>query len=185
MTRTAPITAAVLTAAVLALAACGGNAKDPASSEDKAFDGAVAFSRCMRAHGVNLPDPQRVSGGGIKLTAHSGGSASVRPDQPRFQAAQKACQKYFKAGGGPPADPAEQAKARDALVAYAGCMRAHGVDMPDPKTGPGGGILIQSGGPNAKNGPRPDSPVFKTADKACHGKLAGLPGGGPSTQESK
>jgi hypothetical protein len=192
MTRT-PLTAAALMA-TLALAACGSsNNNDNSSAQsrgDKAFDGAVKFSRCMREHGINIPDPQRAGSGGIKIVGPGkGASPAIRPDQPKFQAAQKACEKYLEAGGGPPQDPQTQAKIRDALVQYAGCMRAHGVDMPDPKSGPGGGILIQSrssrgGSGNASSGPRPDSPAFKAADKACHSKLAGLPGGGPMTSKA-
>jgi hypothetical protein len=186
MTRT-PLAAAALTAA-LALAACGSSNNNNSSAEskqDKAFDGAVKFSRCMRDHGIDIPDPQRSAGGGIRIGGPGKqGKAAIRPDDAKFQAAQKACQKYLEAGGGPPMDAATQAKVRDAFVQYASCMRAHGVDMPDPKSGPGGGILIRarSGkGGNASSGPNPDSPAFKAADQACHSKLAGLPGGGPST----
>jgi hypothetical protein len=56
---------------------------------------ALAFSACMRSHGVpNFPDPQFSSGGRVtmKLTAGSGGSG-IDPSSPQFQAAQKACQK--------------------------------------------------------------------------------------------
>jgi hypothetical protein len=188
MTRTPLITAAVL--ATLALAACGSSSNDPNNTEsarDKAFDGAVKFSRCMRDHGVDFPDPQREGNGGIRIGGPGKGKGlGINPSDPKFQAAQKTCQKYLEAGGGPPQDPATQAKVRDALVAYAGCMRAHGVDMPDPKSGPGGGILIQSrrGAGNARSGPSPDSPAFQAADKACHSKLAGLPGGGPKTSRA-
>jgi hypothetical protein len=79
------------------------------------------------------------------------------------------------------------------MLAYAKCMRAQGIDMPDPKfsSGRGGGTTFQLAGPGGKGGktgPNPDSPAFKAADKACHSKLAdiekGGPGGeGPSTSE--
>jgi pyruvate/2-oxoglutarate dehydrogenase complex dihydrolipoamide acyltransferase (E2) component len=59
---------------------------DPAQ-EKKLRDQALKFAKCMRDHGINMPDPQFQSGGRVsqKLEAN--------PNDPRFQAAQKACQK--------------------------------------------------------------------------------------------
>ena len=48
----------------------------------------LAFSKCMRAHGIkDFPDP---SNGGLKL--HAGPGSDLNPDNPQFQAAQQACQ---------------------------------------------------------------------------------------------
>jgi hypothetical protein len=61
----------------------------------------LAFSKCMRAHGIeDFPDP---SNGGIKIHAGQAGS-DLNPDNPHFQAAQRACQsnlpfKASKIGG--------------------------------------------------------------------------------------
>jgi hypothetical protein len=63
----------------------------------------LAFSTCMRAHGLkDFPDP---SNGGLRIQAHPG--SDLDPNNPTFQSAQKACQKYvpfkggaLKAGGG-------------------------------------------------------------------------------------
>src|SRR5918911_28494 len=176
MTRTSPFLAALAVATSLALAAGGSNDDNNAAggrnAEDKAFDGAVKFSRCMREHGLDFPDPQRSGNGAIRIGGGPG--KGPRPDDAKVQAAQKDCQKYLQAGGGPPPDPAQQAKARDAFVQYARCMRPKGINMPDPKAGPGGGILVQAGPGKGGNGPRPDSPAFKAADKVCHGKLAAI-----------
>jgi hypothetical protein len=61
-------------------------------------------------------------------------------------------------------------------VAFADCMRSHGVpNFPDPSGG--GGIHIEAG-----SGINPFSPSFQGARKAC-GKL--LPGGGPSAHPSE
>lgn len=57
----------------------------------------LAFSACMRAHGLkDFPDP---SNGGLQISVHPG--SDLAPDNPTFQKAQLACQKYmpFKAGG--------------------------------------------------------------------------------------
>jgi len=61
-------------------------------------------------------------------------------------------------------------------LAFANCMRSHGVpSFPDPA---GGGSGIQLGG----TGVNPQSPAFKSARKACGGLAPGRPGGPPATQ---
>lgn len=61
---------------------------------------ALAFSKCMRTHGVaNFPDPQFDTSGpgfGIRIGSKAG---SLDPNSPAFQAAQKACQKDLPGGG--------------------------------------------------------------------------------------
>jgi len=177
MTRT-PLLLAALSAGALALGACGssgdsggtsGGGSSRANKQDAAFDGAVKFSKCMRAHGLDWPDPERSSNGLIKMF----GPKNLNPNDPKVKAAQNACQKYMQKGGGEAMSPAQRAKAQDALVNYAGCMRSHGVPMKDPKPGGGGGILIQKG----QGGPSPDSPAFKAADKQCHHFLAEIENG--------
>jgi hypothetical protein len=174
MTRYPLIVGAVATA--LTVAACGGAKTDNNASTkgDAAFDGALKFSRCMRQHGIDFPDPQRMGNGAIRVGGKVKGPPGARktplrnPDEdPKMKAAQAACGKYLKSGGGPPMDAATQAKARDAFVAYARCMRSKGINMPDPKVG-SGGIMFRAG----PGGVNPDSPVFKAADSSCHHFLA-------------
>ena len=58
-------------------------------------DAALKFARCMRSHGVNVPDPQVGAGGlSIQLKGQAGspGGGGPNPSSPTFQAAQKACQ---------------------------------------------------------------------------------------------
>jgi len=69
----------------------------------KAQESALAFSKCMRAHGVkDFPDPQ-ISGGGIRLSLNGGRNSDLSPDNPTFQRAQQACQGKLgvKGAGGP------------------------------------------------------------------------------------
>jgi hypothetical protein len=186
MTRSPLLVAAA--AAALALGACGGSGGGSGSAnsqEDKAFEGALKFAKCMREHGIDMPDPKKDANGGIKQTVNG------RPgSRAAMQAAQKACQKYMKAGGGRAPSAAEQAKIKTAMLAYAKCMRDHGIDVPDPKFS-GGGIQFELGSRNGDSGgPNPNSPAFKAADKLCHSTLSGLPqkfksgpvgGGGPDT----
>ncbi|MEV4554219.1 hypothetical protein [Nonomuraea wenchangensis] len=140
--------AALLLAGV---AACGGGPAAPGPAGTQG-DG-VRYAQCMREHGVEMDDPGVE--GRIHLKVPSGGKAAL-------EKAQEACKKYApvttgKAAGEVPA--ADQAK----FIAYAKCMREHGVDMPDPKFEGGQAQLGLSG----QKGITPDSPVMKNADKAC------------------
>jgi hypothetical protein len=190
MTRSPLILAAV--GAALALGACGGSgggggSKGAAKTQDTAFEGALKFSKCMRDHGVDFPDPQRVGAGGIKLAGKN-----INPNDPNTKAAQKACQKYMNIGGGETLDPRKRAALQQAALQYARCMRQHGVDMPDPKMTGKGGLTFQAGagskkqasGPSGKLGVNPDSPAFKAADEACRHFLGKI-GEGPSTQKEQ
>jgi hypothetical protein len=126
-----------------------GGGKDPRQA-------ALDFARCMRQHGIDMPDP-KFNGNGItqEFKARPGQRG---PDDPKFKAAQQACKKYLPNGGQPTKpNPQEQQQ----MLAFARCMRQHGINIPDPK--PGGGIEIQ-GGPGGVN---PDSPTFKAAQQAC------------------
>ena len=56
----------------------------------------------MRSHGISgFPDPQSVAGGGIRISLHSTPGSNLNPNNPQFQAAQKACQGFSPLGGGP------------------------------------------------------------------------------------
>jgi hypothetical protein len=80
----------------------GGGKKPSKAEQAKFLDQALKFARCMRSHGVNMPDPQ-AEGGGIKMSAsgssHSGGG--IDPKSPAFQSAQKACGRFMPGGKGP------------------------------------------------------------------------------------
>jgi|HubBroStandDraft_6_1064221.scaffolds.fasta_scaffold109010_2 hypothetical protein len=67
---------------------------------------ALAFSKCMRSHGVpGFPDPTFGSGGGIsiRITGHAGagGNNGLDPSSPIFQKAQRSCGSLLpgRAGG--------------------------------------------------------------------------------------
>ncbi len=155
--------------ATLALAACGAGstdtANDTSSAQDKAFDGALKFARCMRGEGIDFPDPKKGANGLVKI----GGGARQNPNDPRNRAAADTCAKHLQDGGDAP-DPAQQAKFQDAFVKYARCMRAAGVDVPDPKPGAGGLVLDT----RDASAPNPQSPKYKAADRTCHRHLAAV-----------
>jgi hypothetical protein len=179
-----PIMIVALAASAVALGACGSNGKDNASGEDRAFQGALKFAKCMRDEGVDMPDPQRQAGGGILQKMGEEGAPLNRA---KVEAAQKKCEHFMDAGGGSgdAPDPKEQAEERDQLLAYAKCMRSHGVPMKDPKFS-GNKVQLSIGGGPGDSGPRinPESATFKAAEKACR-PLQGKLGGGPGPDEVK
>jgi hypothetical protein len=181
-TRTPLLLLAAVTAA-LALGACGGagsgggtGTNGANSGEDKAYEGALKFAKCMRDHGLDFPDPQRQPDGGILQKAGGKGKPGRRPeDDPKMKPALKDCQHFQDTGGGEAPSPAEEAKMQDAFFAYAKCMRGKGINMPDPKVS--GGRVEMSIGRGGKVDP--ESPAFKVAEKACHKLLAEVEKGGP------
>ena len=61
---------------------------------------ALANAQCMRDHGItNFPDPTFDENGGAQIRI--GKDAGIDPQDPKFQAAQKACAKVGGIGGGP------------------------------------------------------------------------------------
>jgi hypothetical protein len=108
----------------VAVAGCGSSPRKPnASSHGGSF---LAFSECMRGHGVSgFPDPS--GKGGINIAG-----TGVDPSSPTFEAAQTTCKRLLP-GGGPPAHASEQQKQQ--LFAMSRCIRDHGVaGFPDPTT---------------------------------------------------
>ncbi len=137
----------------------------------------VAYSQCMRSHGVpEFPEPTE----GhllIRSSDHNGHVTGINPQSSQFQAAQKACAKLAPNGGQPPS-PAEQAKMQEKALQFSQCMRTHGVpNFPDPEFHSGGGIGIRIGGKKGAPGAiDPNSPQFQNAQKACQSILPGPKG---------
>jgi hypothetical protein len=100
----------LLLALALAVAACGGGKSsgvaslsgsgkatattNPGGSKDPQ-QAALAYARCMRQHGINMPDPKVDPTEGMAGLLPQG----VNPDDPKFKAAQQACQQYTPNGG--------------------------------------------------------------------------------------
>jgi hypothetical protein len=51
-----------------------------------------AMAKCMREHGVDMPDPDE--NGRVTVTRKVAGGPGMNPDSPTFKAADKACRKY-------------------------------------------------------------------------------------------
>jgi hypothetical protein len=141
-------------------------AKDPREA-------ALDFARCMREHGVDMPDPEVGEDGGIGISI---GADAGSADAPAMEAAQEACQPALDAAlqqDSRKPDPAEEARLRENALKFAQCMRDHGVDLPDPTFEGGGRVMARQGGPGDRSGPDPDSPVFEEAQKACADLMGG------------
>ncbi len=159
----------------IALASCGGsgstsyhNPKYPYGAPNVPF----SMSKCMHANGVpDFPDPRagpEGSSGGVGWPG--GGPVMISSDVlvvmgqrlggPAVAAAAKACKEYMAPSGPPPALSKSQ---RVAALHFAACMRAHGLNFPDPTFSGGNDQLNLGPGLNL------DSPAVEAASKACGG----------------
>ena len=195
--------AATALAGALLVAGCGGGSGNPpvaavgsttsttssaastgaASSSDATSSGPsspgaleadeLAYSKCMRAHGVpDFPDPS--AGGGFRVPVGSGTFTS----SPASKAAQAKCSKLLPGGGlpGVGSGPAPSAQTLAHWVTVARCMRRHGVpNFPDPTTTfpshppAGGGVISDRDGAILVFGHTIDeqSPLFTRAAARC------------------
>jgi hypothetical protein len=121
----------------------------PATAASTATPSAVAYTQCMRNHGVNMADPDP-STGTPKL------GASVDPGDPSVKAALSACKSLLPPGTRTGSSPADMTM----YLAYAKCMRSNGLPgFPDPQPGPNG-IFPNSGVDR-------NSAAFQKASAAC------------------
>lgn len=123
---------------VVGLAGCGGGgdaAGAPASPTGSmaAEDAKLAFARCMRENGVDVPDPGSGKQGSRVIGKNAGGE--------KLERALEKCRSLLQAGGVLPdlKDP----EVRDRYVEFARCMRENGVDVPDPA--PDGRVRLPKG----------------------------------------
>ncbi len=137
--RRGSVLAAGITAAVLGLAGCGTGSPNAggSTSSQSARSQTLAFSRCVRSHGVpSFPDPG--SNGSLPP-----GAKQIAASSPQFPAANSACVHLLPAGGQP--TQAELQQAWSQMRQFTQCMRSHGVpSFPDPTAA----------------APHPERPVF-------------------------
>jgi hypothetical protein len=157
-------------AATASLVACGAEKEDPSqpasaqTQEAKNRKAMLDLARCMREHGVDMPDPT-FNGGKVTQRMKGGNEDAMR-------AAEKACQKYRSAIKAPEMSTEDKEEFKKAALANARCMREHGIDFPDPTFDPNGGARIKLG-----KGLNPESAKFQAAQKACEKTMPN----GPST----
>ncbi len=162
------LAALAVLACIAAIAGCGSS--DHEQKTSSAGHSMLAFSACMRSHGVpSFPDPS-TGGGGLNLNG-----TGINPFSPSFKTAQATCHKLLP-GGGPGAHPASEQQ-KEQLVATSECMRRHGVSgFPDPTstppTSPKGYSIMEGLASNlfllVPSTIDVRSPAFKRAAKTCH-----------------
>jgi len=146
------------------------------SSSNARYEARLNLAKCLRAHGLNVPDPS-ANGGPAGGGGGGGGAFRTLRDQPNFQSAMQACAKYRRgAFSFSNVSPAQRAQFQQDLVKFAECMRAHNIDVPDPTTSAGGGGAggIFSQIPQSER----SSPTFRSALQACSSNLPFRRGGG-------
>jgi hypothetical protein len=164
--------AAAAIALGLAVAGCSGGSTSPAAAtagsqptttalpaEGSGSSGAsplaqaVAYSQCIRSHGVpNFPDPVQTPSGGYGYRTHG-----IDPNSAVFQGALQAC----KALPSPWNSTGAQLSSaqQQAWLSWAQCIRAHGLpDFPDPTF---------SGSEVHDSGVGSNSPQLQSAMGAC------------------
>ena len=159
-------------AATASLAACGSEKPSKSGATGTgpadAKKAMLAYAKCMRDHGVDMPDPQfegnRIMQRGPK-----------KVDRAKLRVADKACASIRAAIKPPELSDAKKEEFKKAALANARCMREHGIDFPDPQFDTNGGAQIRLG-----KGLNPDSPKFQAAQKACQKTLPI----GPSTTDA-
>ena len=164
-----PVAATIATVVLAVVAAgCGGGspgAASGASSTTTAQNGALAFARCMRSHGVaGWPDP---------TSAGVFDKAKVRAlgvSRSRLTSSSVTCSRLHPLDGPPEGQTITLADQADYLRAAA-CMRSHGFPgFPDP-TFQDGSVTA-----NVPASVDQDAPRFKRAAATCTKLIpAGLP----------
>jgi hypothetical protein len=128
----------------------------------------LQFAACMREQGIDFPDPVVDSDGNVGFDLKTL-SKLATVDRDQLEAAFEPCASYL-AGVDFGFDRVFDADFQDALVAFSGCMRDNGFDLPDPNFAglATGEPLYPSFDPN--------DPDFQSAFDACRDTLPGIPG---------
>jgi hypothetical protein len=178
MKRTDWAIALTLALCALGVAACGGGGGDGTESAASREEAQLEFAECMREHGVDVPDPKPGQAGmvfGGTTRSGPGGknktTTGIDPEDPATKKALAACES--KMPEGQQMSPEQEEEFKESALAFAECMREHGVNMPDPRFSGKGKVSIQI----KKGGLDPNSPAFEEAQEACRKKA---PGGGPT-----
>jgi hypothetical protein len=127
----------------------------------------LAFTECMRDHGIDMPDPQKAntSTGGAK-----GGGAVIAvdgdPNDPTFKKANEACEPLMaNVRSELDDDPERLAEMKQQMLDFAQCMRDQGIDMPDPTFDENGRVKINMApGEEVER----DTDAFNAAAEACN-----------------
>ena len=143
----------------------GSSDSDPVADGEEAM---LAFTQCLRDQGIDIDDPTVDSEGNLRLApiefTVEGGDAGTDPEFSHFDDLIAPCEELL-AGVVTTGSNNHATEFEDAMLEYAQCMRANGVDMPDPDFSSGGGIVDL--------GMIDDEPeTFAHADEQCRDLLS-------------
>lgn len=173
--------AIVLSAVVVLLAACSGDAGTQVASLEGATADTVAvdedapdaqsdeaailaFAACMRDNGLeDFEDPEIDADGGVAF-GFRGLVQDGEVDRDTVRQAMQACRIHLE-GLSLAASDIDRTEIEDQMFEFAACMRDNGIDMPDPDFSGTPGEGGQGNGPFAELDP--DDPQFQDAMEAC------------------
>ena len=134
-------------------------ARGSGSAEATPLADALAYSQCMRSHGVpNFPDPVLTPSGGYGYR-----TIGIDPRSATFQAALQSCKALPSPweSTGRQLSPAQQ----QAWLTWAECIRGHGVpNFPDPVFPGGGAVQVPGAGAST-------SPQLQSAMDSCKSQM--------------
>jgi len=169
--RRALLASLAAVAVAIGAAACGSSSTSSSSTSATAGESIAAptdaqvkarlgLAKCMRAHGVNVPDSA--------ATGTAGAGAAVRQLLSEYSTAQiqdaiADCHAELVAAF-PQLNlsPSDLAQRQREALAFVECLRAHGINLPDPV---GSGLRV--GILKALSNVDVDSPAFQKANTAC------------------
>jgi hypothetical protein len=178
--------AGLILALCASIAACGSSGASSTSTASTAAAGAgsgstnaarllparVAAAKCIRAQGINIPDPTATRGSVLRMLSVLAGYPKVK-----VQSAEQACmaeirQAFPNATSLTPAQRTQRLREAEVL---AQCMRSHGVpSFPDPSAY-AGNLL---GYYKAISSVEANSPAYKAALPTCRAQALNGAGGG-------
>jgi hypothetical protein len=168
---------AIIATTVLVLAGCGGNPSSAGSSPAGGSTGspsAVAYSACMRSHGVpNFPDPDS------KGMPRQADPQQLGVSSSHYAAAEQACQHLLPTGGSLRQQTQQCLLFGDCAPAlvqqlltvgrqFAECLRAHGVpNWPDPSVSAKGGRPVFDLSDAGIDPRSAETPQFRAKEDDC------------------
>jgi hypothetical protein len=143
-------------ASISSTTATSASASTAAPNASAPYTNALNYARCMRAQGEpNFPDPNNP--GGFSTAALE----RLDTASHQFTAADTKCQRLLPNDGQP--TPAELQQTITEGLRFAHCMRAHGVQFPDPGIS-GSQLTIDLGAVDT------NSPQYTSASQICRTK---------------
>jgi hypothetical protein len=120
-----------------------------ASESVDAEEAMLAVTQCLRDGGIDIGDPIIDENGNPQLPPISFQSGDVDPEaeMKAMEEVMASCQHHLEGVVLDAVEHGNLVEMEDTFVAYAQCMRDHGIDMPDPEFSDGG--FIDLGSPDA------------------------------------